>query len=238
MSLRLSRRRVGATNYTYLLQLGDDAALVDPGDAAAALALAEAAGASPRWILHTHGHADHTGGSAELAERLGATVVGHAGDARWYPPALDLAGRPALSLGALSLLIHHVPGHTPGSVLLEWAGHLFTGDTLFTGGCGNCKHGGDVRHLAASFTGPLARLDGRLTVHPGHDYAEANLPFVLALEPGNAAAAERLAAVRAARALGQEPDEVTLEEERRVNPFLGSPDPETFVALRGRRDAW
>lgn len=238
MTPRLSRRRFGATNYTYLLRWEADAALVDPGEAGAALALAEAEGVAPRWILHTHGHADHSGGSAELAARLGATVVGHSADARWYPPTLDLAGRGQVSLGGLSLRVHHVPGHTPGSVLLEWAGHLLTGDTLFTGGCGNCKHGGDVRALAASVTGVLARLDGRLTVHPGHDYAEANLPFVLALEPGNAAAGARLAEVRAARALGQEPAEVTLEEERRVNPFLRSPDLETFVALRGRRDAW
>lgn len=238
MTPRLSRRRFGATNYVYLLEAGGDAALVDPGDAAVALALANDQGAAPRWILHTHGHADHSGGTAEVAARLGARVLGHGGDARWFAPQEDLAGRATLALGALALGVHHVPGHTPGSVLLEWAGHLFTGDTLFTGGCGNCRHGGDVGALAESFLGPLARLDGGLLVQPGHDYAEANLAFVLALEPDNAPARARLASVQVARAAGLEPDPATLAEERLVNPFLRVRQLQAFLALRARRDAW
>jgi hydroxyacylglutathione hydrolase len=234
----LHRRRFGKTNSAYLLVDGADAALVDPGEAEAGLALAEAAGVTPRWILHTHGHADHSGGSRALASRFGARVLGHGADGGWFVPDEDLAGRAARELGALSLRIHHAPGHTPGSLLLEWRGHLLTGDTLFWGGCGNCRHGGDPALLARSFHGVLAPLDGALLVEPGHDYAEANLPFVLALEPGNGAAAARLEAVRAARAAGGEPAAPTLAEERAVNPFLRTPDPEAFVALRGRRDAW
>jgi hydroxyacylglutathione hydrolase len=238
VSAALHRRRFGATNYAYLLVDGRDAALVDPGDALAGLALAEAAGVAPRWILHTHGHADHSGGSRELARRYGAPVLGHGGDAAWFAPDDDLAGRPTLELGGLRLRVHHAPGHTPGSVLLEWGGHLLTGDTLFWGGCGNCRHGGDPATLARSFAAVLSPLDAALRVEPGHDYAEANLPFVLALEPGNRAAAERLAAVRAARSAGEEPAASTLGEERAVNPFLRAPGEDAFVALRARRDAW
>jgi hydroxyacylglutathione hydrolase len=234
----LHRRRFGATNYAYLLVDGPDAALVDPGDPLAGLALAEAAGLSPRWILHTHGHADHAGGSRELSRRFGAPVLGHGGDAAWFQPDQDLAGQAALALGRLRLEVHHVPGHTPGSVLLAWQGHLLTGDTLFWGGCGNCRNGGDPAALARSFARVLAPLGGALRVEPGHDYAEANLPFVLALEPGNRAAADRLASVRAARSAGEEPTAPTLAEERAVNPFLRAVDVAAFVALRARRDAW
>jgi hydroxyacylglutathione hydrolase len=234
----LQRRRFGSTNYAYLLRDGPDAALVDPGDAPAALALVETAGVTPRWILHTHGHADHTGGSRELAARLGARVLGHGADARWFAPDEELAGRAALELGALRLRVHHAPGHTPGSLLLEWAGHLLTGDTLFWGGCGNCRHGGDVAQLARTFLEVLAPLDAALRVQPGHDYAEANLPFVVALEPGNGAAAARLAAARADRAAGREPAAPSLAEERAANPFLRAHDEAAFVALRARRDAW
>jgi len=72
----------------------------------------------------------------------------------------------------------------------------------------------------------------------GRSAAAANLPFVLALEPGNAAAAARLAAVEASRAAGAEPEAPTLAEERAVNPFLRARDVAAFVALRARRDGW
>jgi hydroxyacylglutathione hydrolase len=249
------RRRYGKDNYAYLLAEGADAALVDPGDPVVALGMAAAHGVRPRFVLHTHGHQDHSGGSAILRERLGARVLGHAADAAWFAPDEDLAGRRELALGALRIRVHEAPGHTPGSVLLEWAGHLLTGDTLFWGGCGNCRHGGDPRRLARTFREVVAGLDGALLVHPGHDYAEANLPFALDLDPANEAARRRLDEARAARAAGEEPRPPTLEEERRVNPFLRVSEPglraavlrrgglapdasdeDVFVAIRALRD--
>lgn len=251
------RRRYHKDNYAYLLAEGDDAALVDPGDPSVAQALAAAHGVRPRWILHTHGHGDHTGGSAELRDRLGVEVVGHGADRAWFDPDVDVAGRTDLVLGALRVGVVHVPGHTPGSVLYLWKGHVLTGDTLFWAGAGNCRHGGDPARLAESFLGPVAALDGRLRVEPGHDYAELNLPFAAALEPRNEAARARLEGVRAARARGEEPEAPTLDDERRVNPFLrlrvpevreaidsrapcapDAGDVERFVALRRLRDRW
>jgi hydroxyacylglutathione hydrolase len=248
-----ARRRYFDDNYVYLLADGEDAALVDPGDAAAALALCREHGVRPRWILHTHGHHDHVGGSAEVRDALGATVLGHGGDAARFAPDEDVAGRARLALGALAVDVVEAPGHTPGSVLYAWRGRLLTGDTLFWGGAGNCRGGGDPARLAGSFLGPIAALDGALRVHPGHDYAAKNLPFALALEPGNAAAAARLAKVRAERARGEEPEAPTLAEERATNPFLriaalapalrarglDAGDPRAaFVSLRRLRDGW
>ncbi len=247
------RRRYGKDNYVYLLAEGGDAALVDPGDADVALALADEHGVHPHFVLHTHGHPDHTGGTAEVARRLAAVVHGSAGDAPWYRPDVDVSGQPDLALGGLRVRVHDVPGHTPGSVLYVWRGRLFSGDTLFWGGAGNCRHGGDPVRLAASFLGVLSGLGGELEVHPGHDYAEANLPFALDLEPGNAAARAQLAAARAAHARREEPAPTTLADERAANPFLraaqlipalrargvdvASPA-DAFVALRRLRDGW
>ncbi len=254
VALAFLRRRYARDNYLYLLADGDDAALVDPGDPAVALATAAELGVRPRWILHTHGHADHTGGSEALRRALGAAVLGHGADARWFAPDGDLAGRGALALGALRLRVHHTPGHTPGSVLLAWEGRLLTGDTLFGMGSGTCRKGGDPAQLAASFLEVLAALPGELEVHPGHDYAERNLAFALALEPGGAVAA-RGRALADTRAAGREPEAVSLREERATNPFLrlGAPgvaaaiaraapaartDVERFVALRALRDGF
>jgi hydroxyacylglutathione hydrolase len=230
------RRRFGKDNYLYLLAEGGDAALVDPADPETALDLVRRSGVHPRWIVHTHGHADHSGGSARLRMELGAEVIGHGADAGWFRPDRDLAGAEVLEMGALRLRIHAAPGHTPGSVLLEWRGRLLTGDTLFWSGCGNCRHGGDPARLAATFRTVFPGLDPRLEVHPGHDYAEPNLAFVLGVEPGNQAAAGRLSAVRAARAAGVEPEATELGEETLVNPFLRAGGDGPFVDLRGRRD--
>jgi len=226
------RRRYGPEqNYVYLLAEGEDAALVDPGDPVVALGMAAAHGLHPTFILHTHGHADHTGGSAVLRARLGARVLGHGADAGWFPPDEDLRGRAELALGALRLRVHEAPGHTPGAVLFEADGRLLTGDTLFWAGTGHCRAGGDPALLARTFTRVFPGLDGALEVHPGHDYAERNLPFVLSLEPGNEAARRRLVEVRAARAAGEEPPATTLDRERAVNPFLRAGEPAVRAAV-------
>jgi hydroxyacylglutathione hydrolase len=230
------RRRYGTDNYAYLVAEGGDAALVDPGDPVVALGMAAAHGLRPRWILHTHGHPDHTGGSALIRDRIGARVLGHSGDAARFAPDEDLAGRAEVTLGALKVRVHEAPGHTPGSVLLEFDGRLLTGDTLFWGGAGNCRNGGDPARLARTFATVFPSLDPALLVHPGHDYAEANLTFVLRQEPQNAAARVRLEAARAAHRAAHEPPPTTLEEERAVNPFLRAPDEAAFVALRALRD--
>ncbi len=249
------RRRYGKDNYLYLIADGNDAVLVDPADPEVALDVVQRHGVRPRWILHTHGHADHTGGSARLRAELGASVLGHRADADHFAPDVDVADLVELALGQLRVRVHRAPGHTPGSVLYEWRGRLLTGDTLFWSGCGNCRHGGDPARLADTFLGTVAGLGPALEVHPGHDYAEANLAFVLDFEPQNLAAAGRLAAVRASRVAGVEPEATELGEERLVNPFLRVGSPEVgdalrrkgtpaesargaFVALRRLRDAW
>jgi hydroxyacylglutathione hydrolase len=250
-----ARRRYFRDNYVYLLGESGDAALVDPGDAETALALARAHGVRPRFILHTHGHGDHTGGTAEVRGELGAKVYAHGADGAWFEPDVNVAGRRELALGELRLRVHAAPGHTPGSVLYEWRGRLLTGDTLFWGGCGNCKHGGDPARLAETFLGPIALLDGALEVHPGHDYSEQNLPFALDLEPNNRSAADQLAAARRSHAAGEEPRATTLAQERTSNPFLrtatrevrealakkgvaASSPREAFLALRRLKDVW
>ncbi len=248
----VSRRRYRVDNYLYLLTEGDDAALVDPGDPAVALALASSQGVRPRFVLHTHGHADHTGGTAAVARELGAAVHGRGPDGWSRAPDVDVHGREELRLGALRVEVLPAPGHTPGSVLFRAGEHLFTGDTLFWGGAGNCKSG-DPAALAETFLGVLSALDGALLVQPGHDYGEQNLRFALELTPHHAGVRSRLAALEAARDRGEEPAPSTLAEERATNPFLragalrptlaarglhASGEREAFVTLRRLKDGW
>ena len=151
------------------------------------------------------------------------------------------------------------PGHTMCHICLR--SHtdrpaLFSGDTLFNAGAGNCHNGGNAEVLYATFVDQLARLPDDTQVFPGHDYMENNLRFTLAREPDNAAAQALLPSVT-----GQDPATLhvtTLGEEKQVNTFLRltsasvietlrlafpdlpeRPDPRTvFVKLRELRNRW
>lgn len=138
-----------------------------------------------KLIVSTHGHWDHIGDNAAVADHTGADIAVHPLDRDrltdpqplWAPfeippsvPAVELAEGGLIRFGSIRLRVLHTPGHTEGSVCLlaEDDGHLYSGDTLFAGGWGRVDlPGGDPAAMAES----LARLSGledRLAVFPGH----------------------------------------------------------------------
>jgi glyoxylase-like metal-dependent hydrolase (beta-lactamase superfamily II) len=149
-----------------------------------------ARGWSLRLIVSTHGHWDHIGDNARVAEHTGAQIAVHPLDAErltdpqpmWAPfdippsiPAVELAEGGEIRFGGLRLAVLHTPGHTAGSVCLLAAdeGLLFSGDTLFAGSFGRVDlPGGDPAAMADSLA-RLSRLDDAVTVLPGHGPATA-----------------------------------------------------------------
>jgi len=109
---------------------------------------------SIRWIVNTHGHADHTAGNEFWASKTGATTVIHGLDwkffstpemqraalAEGFPPLRQIDRQvqdgDRLPVGNFELTVLHTPGHSPGSICLYTLGHLFTGDTLFVDNAG------------------------------------------------------------------------------------------------------
>lgn len=138
-----------------------------------------------KLIITTHGHWDHFGDNAAVAEKTGAPVAVHPLDAHrltdpqpmWAPfpippsvPAVELAEGGEVRFGSIRLEVLHTPGHTEGSVCLldRDAGMLLSGDTLFAGSFGRIDlPGGDPAAMAASLA-RLAALDDGLAVLPGH----------------------------------------------------------------------
>jgi glyoxylase-like metal-dependent hydrolase (beta-lactamase superfamily II) len=152
-------------------------AVVDPSaDAPEIHEFAEENGLAIEYIFITHGHGDHVGGVSALAEKTGAKVVAHSGDA----PGLERGGIPVdvvvedgdkVAVGEVEVEALHTPGHTPGSMCLLAGGKLMTGDTLFVGNCGRCDFpGGSMELLFNSLQTRLKTLDEAIEVYPGHDY--------------------------------------------------------------------
>ena len=128
---------------TYLLANDTEAVVIDPGYEADTI-LDALAGKTLKAILLTHGHFDHVGAVRELAAETGCQVWLH--EAETTMPPMMTAGKlyythtydegDAVTVAGIPVSVLHTPGHTPGSVCLIAANHLFCGDTLFAGSCG------------------------------------------------------------------------------------------------------
>jgi glyoxylase-like metal-dependent hydrolase (beta-lactamase superfamily II) len=171
-------------NFVYLLgaEGSRETAVIDPAwDVDAILRQLEGDGRELSAIVLTHHHGDHINGVAPLLERLPGLPVYAQGAEIAFSKALQGFGdalvevEPGgeISVGPLSIRCFHTPGHTPGAHCLLADGHLFTGDTLFVGGCGRCDlQGGDPKQMHHSLHHVLGALPDETRVYPGHDYGD------------------------------------------------------------------
>jgi hydroxyacylglutathione hydrolase len=221
-----------ADNYIWLLCDGQRrrAVVVDPGDAAPVIAALAAHGLELAAVLVTHHHADHVGGLPALRAAFPAAVVhgprnpAISGIDRRYGQGdrLELDGFEA------AFEVIEVPGHTLDHIawFAPTVGRadprpvLFCGDTLFAGGCGRLFEGSATQMLQS--LDRLAALPDETLVFCAHEYTASNLRFARAVEPGNAALAERDRRVTALRAADHATVPSSLGLERATNPFLRS----------------
>lgn len=226
-------------NYHYLIACEEtgEALAVDPLEWRACLDAAQARGWRITQIVNTHEHRDHTGGNAALVAATGARVLAHAGAATVIGGVdRGLRAGDVIRVGrSAELECLDTPGHTRTHVcLLAHAAQpaLFSGDTLFNAGVGNCRHGGDPELLFATCARLLQRLGDDTVLHPGHDYLQNNLGFTLSVEPDNAAAA-----AWRARATQHDPESapaLSLAEEKRINAFFRLDEPGLIAGLRAK----
>jgi hydroxyacylglutathione hydrolase len=225
MDVEIIASRV-SDNYFYAIHDNGEAALIDPVDGTAAVEWVRQSGVELRYLINTHFHQDHTGGNPTVLDSFpGAEWAAGAGDASRIVGQVEgfelqhqLGLGDELELGGTRLQVLETPGHTPGHISLLEGEHLFSGDTIFVGGAGNCNFGGDPGRLFKTFRDVLSEIDGSVTFYPGHDYSVRDLEFIESIEPDNERAGELLE-----RAESTPEDEIfltTLAEERAYSPFF------------------
>ena len=225
-------------NFNYLIACSEtgEALAIDPLDHRKCLARAEEKGWRITQVLNTHEHGDHTGGNGPVKAATGARLLAHAkaGD-RIADVDVGLAAGDVVRVGrSVELLALDTPGHTMSHIcLLSKTDQpaLFSGDTLFNAGAGNCHGGGHPEELYETFAAQLTALPEDTLIYPGHDYITNNLAFTLDREPDNTAAAKLLADLDGSH----DPAEAlvtTLAQEREVNTFFRLRSPSVIARLR------
>ena len=224
-------------NYHWLAKVGDDVAVVDPGDGAACLKAAEALGWTITHVLNTHWHPDHVGGNLAVKEATGATILGPAPEADKIPGIdTELEEGDTARLGGAAADVWHIPGHTLGHIAYHFAedGLVFCGDTIFAMGCGRLFEGtpeqmhGSLRRFA--------ELPDDTLLYCAHEYTEANGRFALTADPDNADIAERQDREKAMRAAEKRTVPTTVADEKATNVFLRAPDAFSLAKLREAKD--
>jgi hydroxyacylglutathione hydrolase len=198
---------------------------------------ARARGWTITQILSTHEHADHTAGNAQLKAATGARVLAHA-EAASRIGGIDqgVQGGDVVRVGRhTELQCLDTPGHTMAHICLLAHGDtpaLFSGDTLFNAGAGNCHGGGHPQALYATFATQLSQLPDATQLYAGHDYLANNLGFTLDREPGNAAAQHFLDDTRGVAA--PQLPVTTMGQEKTFNTFFRLQNPQIIARLRER----
>ena len=250
-------------NFNYVVACPEtgDALAIDPLDFGKCLAVANDRGWRITQILNTHEHGDHTGGNKGMVAATGAKIIAHR-NAAGRIPDMDrgVAAGDVIKVGTtVDLECLDTPGHTMSHIcLLSHTDQpaLFSGDTLFNAGAGNCHNGGHPEELYETFDKQLSKLRDDTLVYPGHDYLVNNLRFTLDREPDNAVAQRMIGDYE-----NQDPADAlvtTLAQEREMNTFFrldsrsviarlredfpeigDDPDPRTvFLKLRELRNSW
>jgi len=197
-------------NYMHLVACPEtrEAAAIDPLDHERLLSRAQQLGWTIRGVINTHEHHDHIGGNEKVIQATGATLFAHH-QALDKIPNVDegLKAGDAVQIGtSVELIALDTPGHTFCHTCLYYMGKgdfetteqmpaLFSGDTLFNAGVGNCHNGGNPETMYQTFRDQLFLLPDYTRIFPGHDYIVNNLQFSLDREPNNAAARSLLAAM-------------------------------------------
>ena len=226
-------------NYAYLIidEKNSTACVIDPSESKPVINFLEKHKIRLKFILNTHHHYDHVGGNQELKEKYTAKVIGYKGD-KDRIPGIDflINDQENWKQGNFEAKVIHIPGHTLGHICFYFykENSVFTGDTLFSLGCGRIFEG-TYSQMYNSLK-KLKMLPENTKIFCGHEYTKQNSEFCIMHDKDNQNLKNKINEndIKLKKGLPTIPS--TIKDELECNIFLKSDNLENFSKLRDLKD--
>ena len=226
-------------NYSYLIFSKNKkiACVVDPSEARPVIDIIEKNKINLKYILNTHHHYDHVGGNKELKEKYNLKIVGFKDD-KDRIPGIDIMveDNQIWKNENFEAKIYHIPGHTSGHIAFHFFKEkkIFTGDTLFSLGCGRIFEG-TFSQMYNSLN-KIKKLPHDTKIYFGHEYTLNNSNFCLANDTKNFKLKKKIIKIREKLKKNLPTVPTTLIDEIECNIFLRAKDLDSFSKLRELKD--
>ena len=226
-------------NYSYLIidETNNLECIVDPSEASPVIDYLKNKNINLKYILNTHHHFDHIGGNKELKKKYNSIVVGYKHDAERIPEIdIRLENNEIWKNDNFVAKIIHVPGHTKGHICFHFYNEklLFTGDSLFSLGCGIIFEGTNEQMFNSLNKIKAMPLDTR--IYCGHEYTLNNSKFCIKHDSENLNLKKKIQNIQIKLKNSLPTIPSTLKEELDCNIFLRAKDVKTFSKLRDLKD--
>jgi hydroxyacylglutathione hydrolase len=226
-------------NYSYLMvdKESNTACVIDPSESDPIIEYIENNNIKLKFILNTHHHYDHVGGNQELKRKYAASVIGYKEDKKRIPEIdILLNDQETWIHKNFEAKIIYIPGHTLGHICFYFYKEkvIFTGDTLFSLGCGRIYEGTYSQMFNSLMK--LKELPQNTKVYCGHEYTKKNSDFCLMYDSNNENLKAKIRGIDAKLKSGLPTIPSTIKDELECNIFLRSGNLETFSKLRDLKD--
>ena len=226
-------------NYSYLIidETNNNACVIDPSEANPVINFLEKKKINLKYILNTHHHFDHVGGNVDLKKKYDSTVIGYKHDADRIPEIDVLIDDNQIwKADNFEAKIMHIPGHTTGHISFYFFNEklIFTGDTLFSLGCGKIFEG-TYEQMFLSLN-KLKKLPNDTLVYCGHEYTLQNSKFCIQHDSENLNLQKKIKKIRKNLDNNVPTIPSILKDELECNIFLRAKNIETFSKLRDLKD--
>jgi hydroxyacylglutathione hydrolase len=226
-------------NYSYLIidETNKNACVIDPGESIPIINFVENNNIKLKYILNTHHHYDHIGGNLELKEKFGSKIVAFKDDKSRIPEIDVLVQNNQIwKADNFEAKIYHTPGHTSGHIAFYFFNEkkIFTGDTLFSLGCGRIFEG-TYKEMFNSLN-KIKKLPKETKIYCGHEYTLQNSNFCIQQDPKNSKLKDKIIKIKKKLENGLPTLPTILSEEIECNIFLKANNIETFSKLRDLKD--